>query len=156
MRLVVVRHGTAKSKRAWKGRDQDRPLTASGMKQAKAIATRFARYKPDRVISSPSLRCMETISPLASACGSRVEKSDHLRPDGGDGAVRLVTRLLAEGPTSGTIVICTHREVIVRILPILASQFGVRLGHRLPGGKGSGWILTFRDSRLREVRYWRP
>lgn len=156
MRLVVVRHGTAKSKRAWKGRDQDRPLTASGVKQAKAVSSRFGRYRPDQVLSSPSLRCMDTILPLASARGLRVERSDALGPDAGDEAVRLLRRLLTDSSSSATVVVCTHREVIVRILPALASQYGVRLGHRLPGAKGSGWILTFRGERLREIRYWRP
>lgn len=155
MRLVVVRHGIAKSKRTWKGRDKDRPLTVAGMKQAKAVSARFGRYGPDRMLSSPSLRCIETMTPLATARGLRIEKSAALGPDAGDGAVRLVRRLVAEAPASSTVVICTHREVIVRILPTLASQFGVRLGHRLPGAKGSSWILTVRDGHRNELKYWR-
>ena len=156
MRLVVVRHGTAKSKSAWKGRDQERALTASGLRQARAVSARLARYRPDRVISSPSLRCKETVEPLASALGLRLERSDLLGTDQTKTAIDLVRRLAAGAPPSSTIVICTHREVIVEVLPALALQFGLLLPHRLPGAKGSCWMLAFRDSRLRQIRYWRP
>jgi len=156
MRLIVVRHGTAKSKRAWKGRDQDRPLTASGLKQAKAVSSRVARLRPERVISSPSVRCIETVAPLVSARGLRVEQNRLLGTDGGQAAVEWLRRLVEEPPSSSTIAVCTHREVIVKVLPAFASQFGISLGHRLPGAKGSCWILQFREGRLVEIKYWRP
>ena len=156
MRLVVVRHGTAESKSTWKGRDQDRPLTASGFRQAEAVSARLARYRPDRVISSPSRRCKETAVPLVTALGLRLERSDLLGTDRAATAIGLVLRLAANASPASTIVICTHREVIVEIIPALATQFGLLVPHRLPGAKGSCWTLSFRDSRLRQIRYWRP
>ena len=155
MRLIVVRHGTAKSKTAWKGRDQDRPLTASGLKQARAISARLVRFRPDRVISSPTLRCTETVAPLGSALGLRVERSKLLGTDGGEEAVEWLKRLVQNGDRSSTIAVCTHREVIVEVLPAFASEYGVPIGHRLPGAKGSCWTLLFGDGRLVEIKYWR-
>lgn len=156
MRLVVVRHGTARSKHTWNGRDQDRPLTSSGIRQATLVSARLARLRPERLVSSPTLRCVETMTPLASSRHLPIERVKALGTDGGPRADHLLRRLLFDEADSSTIVVCTHREVIEEVLPGLASQFGVRLGHRLPGAKGCCWTLVARDGRLTEVRYWRP
>lgn len=156
MRLIVVRHGTAKSKKAWKGRDADRPLTAGGIEQARAVAAALGRYGPAQIVSSPSLRCIETVAPLASARGLKVERRKALGTDGGDAALRVVRNVVRGAQPSSTIVLCTHREVIVEVIPGLASHFGVSLGHRPPGAKGSCWTLVFRGERLVEIKYWRP
>jgi 8-oxo-dGTP diphosphatase len=156
MRLVVVRHGSAKSKRAWKGRDQDRPLTANGDRQAKAISGLLSAHHPDRIISSPSLRCVQTVTPLASRCQLQIEQSHALAPDGGPAAVELVKQLIGGDPAASTIVLCTHREVLVEILPALAAEYGVSLGHRLPGGKGGCWTLLIRKRNTASIKYWRP
>lgn len=156
MRLVVVRHGTAKSKHAWEGFDQDRPLTATGLKQAKAVSNRLARYQPDRVISSPSLRCIETVAPLAALRGLPVERKGVLGIDDPRAAVDFVRHLLLSQPEASTVVICTHREVIVEVVPSVALQFGVLVPHRPPGAKGACWLLSVRGSRATQIRYWRP
>jgi broad specificity phosphatase PhoE len=156
MRLIVVRHATAKAKRNWSGRDLDRPLTTNGHSQAKAISAQLARDCPSRIISSPSLRCTQTVSPLATSCHLPVEHAGALATDGGYAAVELVERLFVDAPPSSTVVLCTHREVLVEVLPALASRFRVDLGHRLPGAKGSWWTLVFQNEGLRSIDYRRP
>jgi 8-oxo-dGTP diphosphatase len=156
MRLIFVRHGSAKSKRTWKGPDRDRPLTANGQRQAKAIALRLTRHRPARIISSPSLRCVQTVTPLGSTRQLEIEQCQALDTDGGAAAVELVRQLISGEPASSTIVLCTHREILVEILPALASQYGIPLEHRLPGAKGGCWTLLFRDQALASIKYWRP
>jgi 8-oxo-(d)GTP phosphatase len=156
MRLIVVRHATAKAKRNWRGRDLDRPLTTNGHSQAKALSLQLARPCPARIISSPSLRCTQTVSLLATRCHLQVEHAGALATDGGQAAVDLVEGIRLNAPPSSTIVLCTHREVLVEVLPTLASRFGVDVGHRLPGAKGSFWTLLFQSQRLISIEYGRP
>ena len=156
MRLIVVRHGIAIAKRRWDGADARRPLTASGARQARLLGARIGRYRPDEVISSPTLRCRQTVEPVATRAGVAVQDSELLAVDGGARAIQLVRRLVRTRPAGATIVLCTHREVLVEALPALAAEFGVRLGHRPPGAKGSYWSLRFRGKSLVNVKYSHP
>ncbi len=79
-----------------------------------------------------------------------------LGPDAGARALDLVHKLLTNRPSTSTVVVCTHREVLVEVLPGLATEFGVALGHRPPGAKGSYWVLRFREGRLANAKYSHP
>lgn len=154
MRLILVRHGQAGRKSEWNGDDAVRPLDSKGRRQAQVLAKPLGRFRPSRIISSPYLRCRETVEPLAAALGLRLELSEVLAPDGGDKAVIFVEHLIEAGPATATVVLSTHREVLVVLLPALAK--GVELGHRLPGAKGSCWVMQFSKKRLTSVRYHTP
>ena len=156
MRLIIVRHGIAVARRKWDGPDADRPLTPHGARQAQALGTRLARYDPDEIISSPSLRCRQTVEPLAARTTTPVKKSKQLELDAGPRAIDLIRRLVATRPPSSTIILCTHREVLVQGLPALAAEFGVALRHRPPGAKGSYWAVRFRGDRAVTIKYSRP
>lgn len=151
MRLIVVRHGTAKAKGSWKGSDDDRPLTTTGLEQAEAISRRLHRYRPARIVSSPSLRCRQTIEPLATTSGVQIELTKALATDGGRAGIDLALEVVASNVS--TAVLCTHRELIVDILPKLAHQHGVSISHRLPGAKGGSWTLLYRRGRLVSIKY---
>jgi hypothetical protein len=43
------------------------------------------------------------------------------------------------------------REVIVEVPPVLSVQFNVKLGYRLPGGKGGRCMVVFRRTKLVSV-----
>ena len=72
-----------------------------------------------------------------------------------------ITRPFGEGlvglartePSSALVVVCTHREVLLDVLPYLEETFQVKLGHRPPGAKGGVWLLEFRKKRLVRVTY---
>ena len=156
MRLIVVRHGIATAKRRWDGADADRPLTAKGTRQAQVVAARLARYGPTEIFSSPSLRCRQTIEPLAVRTEIRVQRSEALRVDAGTRATKFIHQLVATREPGATIVVCTHREVLVETLPALTAEAGVRPVHRPPGAKGSYWALRFRAQNLVSIKYSRP
>ena len=63
--LLVVRHADAGNKRTWTGPDTLRPLSPSGQLQAEGLVFRLEDYPVERILSSPTLRCYQTVEPLA-------------------------------------------------------------------------------------------
>ena len=77
-RLILIRHAEA----GWHINmdDHERPLSASGIRDAKKIGSwlKEKEYIPDEVISSTSLRTRETLSHLFLECPQIFEKSLYL------------------------------------------------------------------------------
>ena len=137
MAVLLVRHAEAGDRDRWEGPDGERPLTAEGHAQARGLTEVLAGYDVDRVLSSPSLRCTQTVEPLAAARGLPVEASDELAEGSGRVALRRVRSLL-EGP--GT-VLCTHGDVVEEVLDGL----GVRRSAETE--KGATWALEPGEAR---------
>ena len=66
-RVLLVRH--AKAARPEGVPDEKRPLTAKGVRQAKALASMLAPYGPTAVFAAEPDRCVSTATPLADAVG---------------------------------------------------------------------------------------
>lgn len=156
MRIVVVRHGQAEPKKGWTGRDDDRPLVGRGRRQADLLDKVVGGDRPSRVISSPALRCVQTVQPLADRHGVAVEVDDALGTDAGQAATDLCHQLISSGTADDNILLCTHREVLVDLMPRLSKDFRRKLGHRPPGAKGGAWLLRFEGGRLLKVDYRPP
>jgi 8-oxo-(d)GTP phosphatase len=153
MRLVLVRHGHAEPKQTWTGQDVDRPLVPRGRRQAELLPRNLVKLRPTRILSSPALRCLQTVQPLGRRCGLDVEVLSWLAPDAALSAREEILALTRIETSSACVVACTHREVLIDPLPYLAETFDVKLGHRLPGAKGGTWILEFRKKKLVRVTY---
>lgn len=112
--LYLIRHASAGDRRAWRGNDSERPLDDVGRGQAAAIAATLAAAPIRRVLSSPSVRCMQTVEPLATRLGLDAEVSAELA-EGADGrrTEALVERLCGE---AGDSVLCSHGDVIPEVL----------------------------------------
>ena len=112
--LHLIRHASAGDRRAWRGNDSERPLDEVGHGQAAAIAATLASAPIRRVLSSPSVRCTQTVEPLAARLGLDVEISAELA-EGADGrrTEALVERLCGE---AGDSVLCSHGDVIPEVL----------------------------------------
>jgi 2,3-bisphosphoglycerate-dependent phosphoglycerate mutase len=65
--LYLVRHCSAT------GQEHDAPLTAEGELQAVALADRLFDARPVRLVSSPYRRAVESVRPLATRLGLRLE-----------------------------------------------------------------------------------
>ncbi|HWD72318.1 MAG TPA: phosphoglycerate mutase family protein [Actinomycetota bacterium] len=132
-RSYLVRHGAAGDRHAWHGADELRPLDEEGRRQAEALVPLLAEAVIERLLSSPYLRCVQTLEPLAAARGMPVETTPVLAEGaGGAGAVKLLSR--DEG-----LVACSHGDVIEEALDLLAAA-GVALEGRprgAPQGAGS-------------------
>ncbi len=155
MRIAVVRHGQAVAKKAWTGPDGDRPLTGRGRRQALDLVELLG-VDTTRLITSPAVRCRQTVEPIGLRCGRDLEVSPSLARDVGTVGATLIRDLVRSASGHATIVVCTHREVIVEALPLLAKEDGVDLGHRLPGAKGGLWLLDCYHGRLNQVSYRAP
>jgi phosphohistidine phosphatase SixA len=61
----LVRHADAGDKRAWTGPDDDRPLSSTGHREAEGLAALLASFPVSEIVSSPAVRCWQTVQPLA-------------------------------------------------------------------------------------------
>ena len=89
-----------------------------------------------RVLSSPSLRCRQTVVPLALSLGVEVEVCPELAH--GAGPDRLRSLLLDEA-TEGA-VFCSHREVLGRLFAELARAAGSPVPTTVP--PAASWTLV--------------
>jgi 8-oxo-dGTP pyrophosphatase MutT (NUDIX family)/phosphohistidine phosphatase SixA len=114
--LILLRHATAVAKGSWNRSDLARPLNGAGRAEAKTLTDLLACFAPHpRVISSPAVRCMDTILPFAELAGADVRKAAALYvhgPEARAGAAApaiaaLVRKAIASGEPT---VICAHRE----------------------------------------------
>jgi 8-oxo-(d)GTP phosphatase len=71
--ITLVRHGSAGDRDEWEGDDGLRPLDERGRRQAGQLVDLLAGYKLDRIFSSPAIRCVQTVEPLAEARGLDIE-----------------------------------------------------------------------------------
>ena len=76
--MLLVRHARAGDRREWEGEDRERPLDARGVAQAEQLVHALSPFRVDRVLSSPALRCVQTVEPLAVARGLEIEVRDEL------------------------------------------------------------------------------
>ncbi|HLX31569.1 MAG TPA: phosphoglycerate mutase family protein [Gaiellaceae bacterium] len=105
---VLVRHASAGDRSTWDGDDRLRPLDKRGRKQAESLVELLLPLGVSRVVSSPYVRCVETVEPLAAALGVEVELDDRLA----EGAGRAAIELLEEDGVAA----CTHGDVVDALL----------------------------------------
>lgn len=61
--FVVLRHAKAKPRSSWTRAEGERPLAATGKRQAKAVERLLTSWRPRHLDSSPWRRCVETVAP---------------------------------------------------------------------------------------------
>jgi len=151
MPVLLVRHANALPRSTWRGDDRRRPLSTRGQTQARGLIPLLSEMKPQRVLSSPYVRCVETVAPLAEVIGREVEPVEALAEGNGKAAVELLRSYAAQD-----VLLCTHGDIIPEILDALASSDGLDLGRNPRQEKGSVWILEARKRRFVKARYLRP
>ncbi len=161
-RLVLIPHADAGDRHKWTT-DQDlRPLSKLGVTQAAALAEEVGRV--DTIISSPALRCIQTVEPIAEASQLQIALSEDLRettfadevntwdswqldPDwramllAGD-AIGRAFRVLASldgRPGSQRVVVSAHGD-LVPLLAMLASGY-FRVAAPPPIGRGGAYEI---------------
>jgi phosphohistidine phosphatase SixA len=146
----LLRHAHAGNKRAWAGPDSARPLSNVGRQEAHGLRTQLRDYRISQVLSSPTLRCLQTVEPLAQRRGLRVESADVLGVDADP--TDLVALLL--DPAAAEAVLCSHGELI----GAAAYPSGWREveGDTLSWPKGSTWVLKVTEGRIEDARYLPP
>jgi broad specificity phosphatase PhoE len=152
--ILLVRHARAGRRDRWVGDDRLRPLSKKGRVQAEALSPKLRELVGAQVLtlrSSPWVRCVQTLEPLASALGTEIQSEDALGEGMGAKAVEVLGSWTRHGPAA----LCTHGDVIEAILGHLTKS-GVRLGGRLQAAKGSVWVLGVNDGAIVSARYVPP
>jgi broad specificity phosphatase PhoE len=72
----LSRHAHAGDKRAWAGPDLVRPLSGTGRCEAHGLLTQLRDYPISRILSSPTVRCLQTVEPLAARRRLTTETSE--------------------------------------------------------------------------------
>jgi len=165
--LILARHASAGRKADWAGDDFARPLDAAGEADARVLAGLLACFAPAaRVISSPALRCTETVRPYAEGAGGTVEAEACLIPYGrspdfssrteqADALRHLLSALVAQ---RRPVVLCLHRENLPEVLAAMCAALGapaaVPADPALP--KGGFWVAHAADGELAALERYEP
>ena len=133
--LYLVRHAKAGSRHEFKGDDRLRPLSGTGRHQAKALVKRLVGEDVKKLISSPYLRCIQTLLPTAKAIGAKVETDERLAE--GRSFVDVLDML--DSLPDGT-ALCSHGDVIPDTMAALERR-GCEFTTPIEWRKGSVWVL---------------
>jgi len=136
--LFVVRHANAKSRRDWTRGDELRPLNGRGRTQAEYLIATLEGAPIARVLSSPAVRCVDTVAPLADKRGIRVEHDAVLAE--GARIDRLIEHAASLDGVGGA-VLCSHGDVIPPLVQTLAHGAAIDLPADAGWSKGSTWVL---------------
>ena len=136
MLAVLVRHGVAGDRANWRGEDRLRPLDGRGEQQAAALPAALAGIPVRRILTSPYVRCVQTVEPLWAALGVEVEEIQALA----EGAARADVMPFLATTGAGT-VLCTHGDVCHELVG------------RRKTPKGSAWVIDIGARGVTVVRH---
>jgi 8-oxo-(d)GTP phosphatase len=141
VRVLLVRHARAGDRTAWVGDDALRPLDEKGRKQARRLAKTLEELGATQLVSSPSLRCVQSFEPAAKRLGLPLEEREELA-EGAD--AEQVLALLEE--LGGSVpALSTHGDVIADLI-----------GWDKKCKKGSIWVLELDGRDVRPESYLPP
>jgi 8-oxo-dGTP diphosphatase len=134
-KLYLVRHGKAGERRLWEGDDLDRPLSPKGWKQADLLANRLLALNVSDLWSSPYVRCVQTLQPLAD----RLERTITIDQRLSEGEpFEPMLELLSEA-TDGA-VLSSHGDMIPAAISALERR-GMEIRTPPDWRKASVWVL---------------
>jgi len=152
--LYLVRHAKAGERARWSGEDLLRPLSGKGRRQAVALCDRLhplVSVSPTAMLlSSPYIRCIQTLEPLAARLHSTVIRDERLIEGADrDGALELVATL---PPGS---VMCSHGDIIPDVMAALERR-SATITNDPDWRKGSVWVLSRQGSIVVSATVWPP
>lgn len=131
--FILVRHAKAKPRSKWTRAEGDRPLAATGRRQAQAVSRLLEAWGPGHVASSPWMRCVQTVAPYVtvnqlklSTVRAVTEHAAHRHPKR---AAKAVQKLLDKNRSQ---VLCTHRPVLPTVLKVLKDSTSAKIAEVLP------------------------
>ncbi|MDX6225271.1 MAG: 8-oxo-(d)GTP phosphatase [Frankiales bacterium] len=138
--VMLLRHASAGERRQWDGPDEERPLDEYGETQAAALSDLLPAFDIRRVVSSPTVRCRQTVEGFAAGLGVPLETDpavaeDDYRPEA---AEELIEELIAAPKSS---VLCTHGPVLADLVERLTSRLGWPPTGAARVPKGGAWLV---------------
>jgi len=149
--LYLVRHAKAGERRLWTADDLERPLSKKGWKQSELLAKRLAKSEPSVLLSSPYVRCIQTLEPLSERIELPVEVDDRLTEDEPVEPLLDLLRTVAKNA-----VLCSHGDLIPAAIERL-QRCGAKVSTPTDWRKATVWVLQ-RDKQGKVVRatVWPP
>jgi phosphohistidine phosphatase SixA len=149
--LYLVRHAKAGSRSNFRGDDRMRPLSPAGYLQAQLLADRLVAEGVKSFVSSPFLRCIETLQPTARAVVAEIAIDERL----GEGRSAFEVIELLEGAADCTAA-CSHGDVIPETIAALERR-GCEITSPPDWRKGSVWVLDrAADGGFAKAWAWPP
>ncbi|HUL85403.1 MAG TPA: NUDIX domain-containing protein [Actinomycetota bacterium] len=151
----LIRHGNAFVRKGWPASEPDelRPMSKTGRMQARRLAEHLADVSFARLVSSPFLRCIQTLEPLADARGIDIMIARELsEAEPPSGAEAWVLAAAADGPAA----LCTHGDIVRGLIDDLIERGVDRADGPVGYRKGSAWRLDVLDGRVTCVTYVPP
>jgi len=167
--IVILRHGSAGERTAWRADDTLRPLDERGLAEAAALPELLGAFGPLRVISSAMLRCVGTVLPYALRSGTPVEtdlaftvvpvaslggghEGGGHEGGGHEGGVAnlaaakaaVLELVAARTPT----VVCTHGEIVSELVKVLCIELGEKTPEDPGLRKGGFWVVHIGDGEI--------
>jgi 8-oxo-dGTP pyrophosphatase MutT (NUDIX family)/phosphohistidine phosphatase SixA len=137
--LLILRHAKARSRAHWPGDEADRPLTPVGQAQAQALPPLLACWAPERVLTSPWARCMQTLRSYDRLAGLEPEVLPLLSEQGlrndPSRIADTINKLLVD-PRG--VLVCTHRPVLAAVVAALREAAPDSVADRLP--RADPWL----------------
>jgi phosphohistidine phosphatase SixA len=150
--VYLVRHAKAGDRQQWKRDDRLRPLSSRGHRQAQLLIDVLADARFERILSSPYIRCMQTVAPLA---GARELALEPVRALAEGEPLSEALELVQKHAISGA-VLCMHGDLMPMLLDHYESSH-VEITDELRWPKGCTWILdTDATGEVVRARYLPP
>jgi 8-oxo-(d)GTP phosphatase len=146
--VALIRHADAGDRAAWVDDDSLRPLTRKGGRQAEALVQTLGMIPFARLLSSPHLRCLQTLEPLAAALALPIEHVDALV----EGAPATATLALLDELGDAQAALCTHGDVIANVCDMLVAR-GLVAPEHVELRKASTWLLRTEEGSIVQARY---
>ena len=123
--LILLRHARARPRTSWRGDDAERTLDEQGTADARDLAGLLACFtRRAEVISSATVRCLDTVRPYAQLTGARPRASVSLRPSSRTNPADSHALLAAAVAAGGPAIICAHRENLPDLMATAAAALG--------------------------------
>ncbi len=134
--IFLVRHAKAGHRNDESPSDSQRPLTAAGWEQAnKIVGPLIEAGAMGPLLSSPFVRCQQTLSVLAQRLGQDVQLDSRLR----EGKAFLpMLELMAQ--TADGSVLCSHGDMIPDVMTAIERR-GCLITTTANWKKGSVWAI---------------
>lgn len=118
--LLVVRHAHSVPRGSWGRPDPERPLSDAGRRRVRHMVQILDAYAPRRVLSSPAVRCVDSVEPYTRAHSLALVTRKGLSEEGFEASPHKVGRHLEKVLHAGEpVALCTHGPVLAPIVQAL-------------------------------------
>ncbi|HEY1740986.1 MAG TPA: phosphoglycerate mutase family protein [Acidimicrobiia bacterium] len=151
MTIYLLRHCKAGRRSSDLDEDWWRPLSVAGRRQARELTHAMHKARFAFILSSPYVRCMESVVPLAAHHALAIKPTEALAEGASlEGALALVKQHAERGA-----VLSSHGDIIPAVLEYLAAN-GTDLGRQPRCEKGSIWAIDGEIDSGAAARYIPP